>query len=183
MKKALKICGIVVLILALATNLQYAVLSHYGITNSNLGAQLWAQTNSTSTSPDGSESSGGGGSDSGDDSNGEEARRYVKTTQSVTCTNFTANITYNTSSSGTSGISLGLGTLGTYSLGLNSGHSSSGGTTITNYNVTYPTNPNGTPMSFQKVWCSSGGSDRCNSSDPCLSMALGQIDNAINNNH
>lgn len=181
MKKVLKISGIVALIAILVANLQYSLLNYYGIEDSSLNGQVWAQTNFTSTDGDDS----GGGSDSGGDgsgTDGEEARRYVKIEQSVTCTNFTANITYNTNSNGTTGISANLGPLGTYSLGVSTGNSSGGGATINNYNVTYPTNANGTPMSFNKVWCQSNGSQRCTPYDPCLSMALGQINNAINNN-
>jgi hypothetical protein len=195
MKKVFKITGAVLLTVALACNVQYALCDYYNIKKAHLNTQVWAQTktmsdfraNGTSTDADVSGSysqsfanNGVGAGTSGADA----ATTWVKTTNAITCANTSSTVTYTTTVSGSVSGSAGLGASeggfsGNIGISGTSGNTASYTATLT-VQIVFPTNADGTPIYYNQTWCHPGGSSDCiGQANPCISLAMQQITKAV----
>jgi hypothetical protein len=182
MKKTLKISAVALLAVALALNIQNSVFDYYGLKDSNLCNMIWRQTNADLN---GTLDGTGGEATEVDTGTGEAGMelRWTINDSTVSCADQTVNITFNQTSSNKYSAAVSGGTwIGTWSAALDLGTlfaGNQGSGTLTGYVITFPKNSNGTPMTFAKRQCLSGGFDRCQSLDPCLQMIGKAVEDAI----
>jgi len=182
MKKTIKISAVALLAVALALNIQNSVFDYYGLKDSNLCNMIWRQTNADLNGT----LDGTGGEATEVDTGTSEAGmelRWTKNTSTVSCTDEKVNITFNQTGSNKYSAGVTGGTwIGSWSASLDLGTlfaGNQGSGTLTGYTITFPKNPDGTPMTFTKIMCLSGGGERCQSLNPCLSMIGKAVEDAI----